>query len=355
MNRAVSTVYNAAASALAPLLRLMDAETAHRLAIRALGAGLVGTTSRQDDPALSVHAMGLTFSNPIGLAAGFDKDAEAIVPLMKLGFGFVEAGTVTPLPQVGNPHPRLFRLVKDRAVINRMGFNNAGVARYCARLETLPRLPRPLGANVGINKDGAIPERDYPALVRAVAPSVNYITINVSSPNTPGLRDLQDKRWLSDILRAVAREVPVRPPLLIKLAPDLGADVLEGIVEVAIEEGAAGLIMGNTTTDRPPGLRSGHAAQAGGLSGAPLFARSTEMLMQVSRLARGRLVLVGCGGAQTGADVLTKIKAGASLVQVYTGFAYGGPAFIPTVKRQLGEALRQEGFASVGEAVGAAL
>jgi len=248
--------------------------------------------------------------------------------------------------------------VEDRAVINRLGFNNAGLARYCERLATLPdrgcRLA-PLGANVGINKDGADPERDYPALVAAVGRYADYVTINVSSPNTPGLRDLQGEGRLRAILRAIARDVPVRPPILVKLAPDLALEGVGAIVEVAIEEGAAGLIVGNTTVSRPSDLKSRNAAQAGGLSGAPLFARSTELLAQVGRLARGRLHLVGCGGVQTGAEALAKIKAGASLVQIYTAFAYGGPALIPRIKAQLSEALRQEGFANVGQAVGAGL
>lgn len=344
-----------AVAALTPLLRLMEAEDAHRLAIRALASGLVRMPHEREDPALGVNALGLAFANPIGLAAGFDKDAEAILPLMKLGFGFVEAGTVTRLAQVGNPRPRLFRLVEDRAVINRMGFNNGGLARYCERLAALPARPCPLGANVGINKEGADPEHDYPLLVAAVGHYADYVTINVSSPNTPGLRDLQGEARLRAILRAIAREVPVRPPILVKLAPDLAADGLAAVVEVAIEEGAAGLIVGNTTTSRPLGLRSRNAAQAGGLSGAPLFSRATEVLAQAGQRAGGRLVLVGCGGVQTGADALAQIKAGASLVQIYTAFAYDGPAVVARIKRQLLEALRQEGFANVSEAVGVSL
>ncbi len=346
---------HSAVTALAPLLRLMDAEYSHRLAIRALGAGLISTHPDRDDPRLGVQAMGLSFANPIGLAAGFDKDAEAVLPLMKLGFGFVEAGTVTRLAQSGNPRPRLFRLAEDRAVINRMGFNNKGLARYCERLAALPVRPCPFGANVGINKDGADPERDYPVLVAGVGRYADYVTINVSSPNTPGLRDLQGEVRLRAILRAIARVVPVRPPILVKLAPDLAEEGLASIVEVAIEEGAAGLIIGNTTISRPPGLRSRNAAQAGGLSGAPLFSRATEVLAQVGRLARGRLHLVGCGGVQTGADALAQIKAGASLVQIYTAFAYDGPAVISRIKRQLLDALQQEGFANVEQAVGASL
>ena len=349
------TLSQAAATALMPLLRRMDAEDAHRLAIGAIGSGLLRWQATPDDPALGVRAMGLVFSNPIGLAAGFDKDAEAVLPLMKLGFGFVEAGTVTRRPQAGNPRPRLFRLIEDRAVINRMGFNNRGLEQFCERLAALPPHHFPVGANVGINKEGADPERDYPALVAAVGRYADYVTINVSSPNTPGLRDLQSEARLRGILRAIGREVPVRPPILVKLAPDLTSAALGAVVEVAVEEGAAGLIVGNTTITRPANLRSRNAAQAGGLSGAPLLARSTAVLAEVGRLAHGRLLLVGCGGVRTGADVLAKIKAGARLVQVYTEFAYEGPALLPRIKRELGEALRREGFGCVGDAVGADL
>ncbi len=348
-------VPEAALSALTPALRLLDAETAHGLALRALAAGLVRVPQTRDDPALAVRTLGRLFPNPIGLAAGFDKDAVAVLPLMRLGFGFVEAGTVTPLPQDGNPKPRLFRLEKDRAVINRMGFNNAGLDAYCARLAALPPRPCPFGANIGINKEGADPERDYPALAAAVGRFADYITINVSSPNTPGLRDLQGETRLRAILRAIVAEVPVRPPLLVKLAPDLADAGLEAVVQTAVEAGAAGLIISNTTIARPPGLSGRNALQAGGLSGAPLFARSTDMLARAARLAQGRLALIGCGGVQTGAEALAKIKAGASLVQVYTAFAYAGPALIPRLKRELRAALRQEGFASVTDAIGAAL
>jgi dihydroorotate dehydrogenase len=331
---------------------MLDAETAHHLTLRALNLGLVTVPAARDDTALQVRALGCLFPNPIGLAAGFDKNAEAALPLMRLGFGFVEAGTVTPRPQPGNPRPRLFRLPHDRAVINRMGFNNAGVTAYVARLASLPPRPCPLGANVGINKDGADPERDYPALVAAVSPFADYVVVNVSSPNTPGLRDLQGEARLCAILQAIAAQVPVRPPILVKIAPDLSDAGLEAVVETAVSTGAAGLIIGNTTIARPPGLTGPNARQAGGLSGAPLFARSTDMLARASRLAAGRLVLIGCGGVRTGADILAKVRAGASLVQLYTEFAYAGPALIPRLKIELLAALQREGFASVAEAVG---
>jgi dihydroorotate dehydrogenase len=341
-------------SAIMPLTRLVDAETAHGLGMRALRLGLAGADATRDDPALQMRTLGRLFANPIGLAAGFDKNAEAVLPLMRLGFGFLEAGTVTPRPQAGNPRPRLFRLTRDRAVINRMGFNNAGLDAFLDRLAAFPPRPCPFGANVGINKDGADPERDYPALVAAVAPFADYVTINVSSPNTPGLRDLQGEARLRAILQAVTAQVPLHPPLLVKVAPDLSDAGLEAVVEAAANAGAAGLIVGNTTIARPAGLSGPNTQQAGGLSGAPLFARSTEMLGRAYRASGGRLTLVGCGGVRTGADVLAKLKAGASLVQLYTEFVYAGPALIPRLKQELLAALRAEGFASAAQAVGTA-
>jgi dihydroorotate dehydrogenase len=345
---------HAAVSALTPALRLLDAETAHGLALNALRSGLVRAASGRDDPALQVRALGCLFPNPIGLAAGFDKNAIAVLPLMRLGFGYVEAGTVTPKAQQGNPRPRLFRLPRQHAVINRMGFNNAGLAAFCARLAALTARPCPLGANIGINKDGADPERDYPALVAAVTPYADYITLNVSSPNTPGLRDLQGEARLTAILRAVRATVPVHPPLLVKLAPDLSDAGLEAVVEAALAHNVAGLIVSNTTIARPATLDGPNAKQAGGLSGAPLFARSTEMLARAWHLSDGRMTLIGCGGIRTGGDILTKIRAGASLVQLYTAFAYAGPALIARLKQELMLALRADGFDSVAAAVGTA-
>jgi dihydroorotate dehydrogenase len=343
----------AIASALLPLMRRLDAERAHGLALHALRLGLIGQSRAPDDPALAVSVLGRNFANPIGLAAGFDKGAVAADALMRLGFGFVETGTVTPLPQPGNPKPRLFRLEQDRAAINRLGFNNAGLAAYLAELAALSHRPVPLGANVGINKEGADPVRDYKSLVAAVAPHVDYAVINVSSPNTPGLRDLQGEAQLRAILAAVA-EVPNRPPVLVKIAPDLSPEGLSAVVETCVALGVQGLIVGNTTITRPPGLRSSHASEAGGLSGAPLFALSNTVLARAFLSARGRLTLIGVGGIFSGADALTKIRAGASLVQLYTGFAYHGPALIPRLKADLAEALKAAGFARVQDAVGTA-
>jgi dihydroorotate dehydrogenase len=340
------------ASALLPLLRRLDPERAHELALLGLRLRLAGQDRSASDPVLEVEVLGHRFDNPIGLAAGFDKDAVAMAGLLHLGFGFVETGTVTPRPQPGNPRPRLFRLDEDGAVINRMGFNNAGIDRYLRRLAQRPPRPALIGANIGINKEDADPERDYPALIAAVAPYADYVVINVSSPNTPGLRDLQGEARLRAILRAVAERVPQRPPLLVKIAPDIGDAALAVLVETCVQQGVQGLIVSNTTTSRPAGLRSPHAREAGGLSGEPLFRISTRLLARAFLLAKGRLVLIGVGGVSSGEQALTKIRAGASLVQLYTGFAYAGPALIPKLKRELAAALRGAGFTRVPDAVG---
>ena len=341
-------------SRIAPLLRLLDAERAHRLAVLALRLGLAGRDGRPDDKALRVRAFGLEFGNPIGLAAGFDKDAAAVRGLRRLGFGAIETGTVTPRPQTGNPQPRVFRLEQDRAVINRYGMNGQGLEAYVKRLAAVPRGLVPVGANVGVNKEGADPERDYPALVAAVAPWVDYVVINVSSPNTPGLRDLQGEARLRAILAAVQDQVPRRPPLLVKVAPDLPHDGLASVIEAAVAHDVQGLIVANTTIARPDTLRSVHRQQAGGLSGPALMGPSTRMLADAYRLAAGRLALVGCGGVSSGADVLEKIRAGARLVQLYTAFAYEGPALIPRLKQELLAAMRIQGFTSIEAAVGTA-
>ena len=343
---------NGIATAMMPLLRRMDAERAHELALYALRHGLVRRAPKDDAPALAIDVLGQHFINPIGLAAGFDKNAVALPALMRLGFGFIEAGSVTPRPQAGNPRPRLFRLEPDQAVINRMGFNNDGIEAYVAHLARRPRNTVVLGANVGINKNGAEPERDYPALVRAVAPHADYVVINVSSPNTPGLRDLQSEARLQAILRAVRASVLENPPLLVKIAPDLGDEALASIVETCVAEGVQGLIVSNTTITRPPDLRSPVAHEVGGLSGAPLLRLSTAVLARAFLLARGRLVLIGAGGVSTGEHALMKIRAGASLVQLYTSFAYAGPALIPRLKRQLLASMHSLGFARVQDAVG---
>ncbi len=344
----------ALATALTPLLRRMEAERAHRLAITALRLGLAGHDRTPDDPALAIEAFGLHFTNPIGLAAGFDKDAAAIRPLRRLGFGLIEVGTVTPRPQAGNPVPRVFRLPEDGAVINRYGLNNRGITPFVRNLARMRGGGGPVGANVGPNKEGADPVRDYAALIAAVTPHADYVVINVSSPNTPGLRDLQGPAQLRAILDAIAG-LPRRPPLLVKIAPDQAPGALEGVVAACVEGGADGMIVGNTTVARPDTLRGAARHEGGGLSGAPLRDASTAILRDTARLAAGRLVLVGCGGVATGADALDKLMAGATLVQLYTAFSSGGPAVIGRIKRELAAALRARGFASVRDAVGAGL
>jgi dihydroorotate dehydrogenase len=334
-----------------PLLRRMDAERAHELAMWALRFGWTGRAPA-DDARLAVRVLGLAFPNPIGLAAGFDKNAIALPGLMRLGFGCIETGTVTLLPQPGNPRPRIFRLAEDGAIINRMGFNNDGVMALAGRLAgTAHRVP--IGVNVGLNRQGAVARRDFPALVAAVAPYADYVVVNVSSPNTPGLRDLQAAERLGEILHAIGRAVPEHPPLLVKLAPDLAGDDLPAIVATCVSAGIAGLVVSNTTIARPPGLHGRNVSQAGGLSGTPLFAPSTAMLARVARLAAGRLVLIGVGGVASGREVLAKLRAGASLVQLYTGFTLHGPALIPRIKRELLAALAEDGFADVQAAIGA--
>jgi len=338
-------------SAALPLLRRLDPERAHIWALQALAWGLAPVATQSDHPALGVTAFGRRFSNPIGLAAGFDKNAAAGRAILRLGFGFVETGSVTPRPQPGNPRPRIFRLTEDRGIINRLGFNNLGLAVYVRNLARLSDRTIPLGANVGINKEGADPVRDYPALIQAVSPLVDYAVINVSSPNTPGLRDLQSEAQLRSILLAVGK-VAGRPPILVKIAPDLSRDGLAAVVETCVEQGVQGLIVGNTTISRPPGLQSPHAREAGGLSGLPLQPLSNIMLARAFLLACGRLVIIGTGGVFTGRDALTKIQAGASLVQLYTSFAYHGPALIPRLKTELLSAMREARFETVRDAVG---
>ena len=332
-----------------PVMRRLDPETAHNLSLRALSLGFAGRDSTPDDPILATPAFGRVLPNPIGLAAWFDKNAVALNVLARLGFGFVEAGTVTPRPQPGNPKPRLFRLPEDKAVINRMGFNNAGIEVFLGNLKQADRTRIALGANVGINKEGADPERDYPALVAAVSPFADYVTINISSPNTPGLRDLQGEARLAGILGAIATDKPV----YVKIAPDLSEEGLDAVVNVCIAQRVTGLIVSNTTLARPDSLRGRHKSEAGGLSGAPLLAKSTEMLARAYQLAAGRLALIGVGGIFEPEDVLAKILAGASLVQVYSGFAYQGPAMLPRLKTGLAALLRARGFSSVTAAVGA--
>jgi dihydroorotate dehydrogenase len=341
-----------------PLLRLIEPETAHRLSVAALKAGLVPSPKRFEDPILEVDLCGLTVPNPVGLAAGFDKDAEVADRMLAQGFGFVEVGTVTPRPQGGNPRPRLFRLEADRAVINRFGFNNQGLEAVGRRLAERRRLGRPgiVGANVGPNRDSPDPVADCAAGVGAFAGLADYLVINVSSPNTPGLRDLQGRRALEGLLAAAlaarAETGAAAPPLLVKIAPDLASENLRDIAEVALAAGIDGLIATNTTVERPAGLVGRHRDETGGLSGRPLFEPSTAVLADLYRLTEGRLPLIGVGGISSGADAYAKIRAGASLVQLYTALVYEGPRLVGRINRDLAGRLRADGFSSVAEAVG---
>ncbi len=338
-------------------LARLEPETAHGLTVAALAAGLGPGRAAPADPILATSLAGMALPHPIGLAAGFDKNARAHRALIAAGFGFVECGTVTPRPQAGNPRPRLFRLAADRAVINRMGFNNVGLEAFAAGLS---RRRGVVGANVGANKDSIDRAGDYVAGLRRLWPLADYFTLNVSSPNTPGLRTLQSRGPLDDLLGAVSRARRAlaggpagQRPLFLKVAPDLNeAEVLD-IVDAAVAFGLDGLIVANTTLARPPGLSGPDAGQAGGLSGAPLFDASTRLLARFHEAAAGRLVLIGAGGVGSGAQAYAKIRAGASAVQLYTALVYEGPGLVARIVADLAARLRADGFARVGDAVGA--
>ena len=343
-----------------PLLRLLDPEDAHRLTLAALKAGL-GPRARADaHPSLHTTIAGLALPNPIGLAAGFDKNAEAPGAMLRAGFGFVECGTTTPRAQAGNPRPRLFRLTPDRAVINRMGFNNDGLEAFAAGLSARPR-GGVVGANVGANKDSDDRVRDYVLGLRRLWPLADYFTLNVSSPNTPGLRDLQARSALEDLLGAVAEAragLTAGPggarPVFLKVAPDLGEGAVGDIVEAALAFGLDGLIVSNTTVARAEGLRSRHRGEAGGLSGAPLFAPSTRLLAQFHAAADGRLALIGVGGVGSAREAYAKIRAGASAIQLYSALALRGPGLIGELAAGLADLLRADGFSSLAQAIGTA-
>src|SRR5882672_5322858 len=313
-----------------PLLRAMDPEDAHGLALRALKLAPLPRPVPDDDQ-LSVRAFGLTFPNPVGLAAGFDKHAEVADPLLRVGFGFVEVGTVTPRAQTGNPRPRLFRLNNDEGVINRFGFNSQGEAAVLARLAARAERGGIVGLNIGANKITEDRGADYVRLIEAFAPVVSYFAVNISSPNTPGLRDLQQTAALDDLLaRALAARdrVSLRSgptPVLLKIAPDLSLTELDDVVAVARRRGVDGMIVSNTTTKRPPGLREiEKAREAGGLSGKPLFVRATRMLAETYVRAENAFPLIGVGGIDSGETALAKIRAGASVVQLYSALVFHG-------------------------------
>lgn len=355
-------------SKLTPLLFKIPPETAHRLTIQVLRfmPGFLfpksATALPARHPTLRSVLWGRNFPNPVGLAAGFDKNAEAVNGLFHLGFGFVEVGTVTVKPQEGNPRPRVFRCPEHNAVINRMGFPNGGVARFKDNLQKfLGKKPRPigvLGLNIGMNKDQTDPAKDYTALVRSLAPMADYLTINISSPNTPGLRNLQEKEPLTELLTAVLAERAAScgdhpPPLLLKLAPDLTDAQLDDIAGVLLALKIDGVILTNTTLSRPEALPANFAEQKGGLSGAPLTDLSTAIIRRFYAITKGQIPIIGVGGISSAADAYAKIRAGASLVQVYSGLIFQGPTLPAMINAGLMELLQRDGFSHISEAVGA--
>ncbi|MDO8839001.1 MAG: quinone-dependent dihydroorotate dehydrogenase [Parvibaculum sp.] len=335
-----------------PAMSLLDPETAHALTLRALRLGLGPRTREADPVSLATDILGMHFENPLGIAAGFDKNGEVPDAMLAMGMGFAEVGTVTPLPQAGNPRPRIFRLPVHRAVINRLGFNNEGHAALKKRLEARRKRPGIVGVNIGANKDAADRIADYEAGIRAFEGLASYFTVNISSPNTPGLRALQNRAELENLIARVLAARRGKTPVLLKIAPDLGPEELADIAEVALAQGLDGLIVSNTTIMRE-GLVSGlHAQETGGLSGAPLFAMSTAVLADMYRLTAGRLPLIGVGGISNGHDAYMKIRAGASLLQLYSALTFEGPGLIARLKRELAAHLAADGFAHLKDAVG---
>ncbi|WP_299376932.1 quinone-dependent dihydroorotate dehydrogenase [uncultured Kiloniella sp.] len=343
-----------------PCIRLLPAETAHNFTLWCLKHGLAPSQKLLDDPILKTSVWGLQFSNPLGLAAGFDKNVEAVEPMLGQGLGFTEVGSITPLAQPGNPKPRVFRLSDDKAVINRMGFNNGGMDAAEKRLIQLrkKKLSGLLGVNLGKNKATEVALEDYQKGARKLAGYADYMVINVSSPNTPGLRALQGRDELEvlisgvqDVLASTLGEKA--PPLVLKIAPDLTEEDKQDIAAVALDLALDGLTVTNTTIERPESLKSEHRTEVGGLSGAPLFEPSTNVLRDMYRLTEGKIPLIGVGGIANGEQAYAKIKAGASLVQLYSALVYGGPPLISQILKELIVLLRQDGFGSVAEAVGA--
>jgi len=336
-------------SLLRPLIFAIDAERAHRLTLTALR--LRGPRRAPKRSPLAITVAGLKFPNPVGLAPGFDKNAEVFRQIFGLGFGFVEVGTLTPKPQEGNPRPRLFRLVEDRAVINRMGFNNDGQAHALGRLRRRRRRGI-VGVNIGANKESANRIADYVTGVNAMAATADYLTINISSPNTPGLRDLQDKGALTALLAAIKEARGAKgPPLFLKVAPDLEPDDIDDIAKAALDHGLDGLIVSNTTVSRPP-LLSALRGEIGGLSGAPLNTLALQRLRDFRKATGGAIPLIGVGGIESGLDAYERIRAGASLVQIYTALIYRGPGLVRTILREMQQYLDADGFDTLAEAIG---
>lgn len=347
---------------LRPLLFRLDPETAHHLTLKLMKAGFVPPVQTLSDPALEVTLWGHRFPNPLGLAAGFDKNAEVIGPAFSLGFGFVEAGTVTPKPQHGNDRPRIFRSAGDNAVINRMGFPNSGMNAFKANVESfLSRKPRPpgvLGINIGMNKNQSEPARDYAVLIQMLGPMADYLTVNISSPNTPGLRDLQSREPLLELLGVIKDERRKAcgqhvPPLLVKLAPDLSEAQQDELAKAVLEAEIDGLVLTNTTLDRPAHLPADFTAQKGGLSGAPLTDKALAVTRNFYRLTGGKIPLVGVGGISSGRDAYRRIRAGASLVQIYSILVFKGPHVAYSINRELLDLLKADGFTHISQAVGA--
>jgi dihydroorotate dehydrogenase len=336
---------------LRPLIFALDPETAHGVTLAALRTGLV-PAAPADDPILRTTVAGLDLPNPVGLAAGFDKDVMVPDAMLRLGFGFVECGSVTPRPQGGNPRPRLFRLADDAAVINRMGFNNLGLEHAVVRLKARAGRPGIIGINLGANKDADDRTADYVTGMRAAAALASYVTVNISSPNTPGLRALQDGAALTDLVaRVVEARGRIAVPIFVKVAPDLESADFDTIARIAIDGGIDGLIVSNTTISRPL-LRSADAGETGGLSGAPLAPLAMAALQGFAAATGGTLPLIAAGGIGSGAEAYARIRAGASAVQLYSALVYEGPGLVRRIKADLAALLRQDGFASVGEAVG---
>ena len=335
-----------------PALFTLDAETAHGLSIAALKS--VPLPRIRIDPALRTTVAGIDFPGPLGAAPGYDKNGEVPDALLRLGFGFAEVGTVTPLAQAGNPKPRLFRLAEDRAVINRMGFNNAGAEAMLARLEARRGRNGVIGVNIGANKDSPDRIADYARLARIMAPVATYLTVNISSPNTPGLRALQDEGALAALLDAVLEaRGEVGPPVFLKLAPDLEPADIDAICRIAIERGLGALIVSNTTITRPA-LRSRHAGETGGLSGEPLRDLAHQRLRDFRSASGGAIALVGVGGIATAEDAWARIRAGASLVQLYSAMVYEGPGLAKRINAGLLALMKRDGFSTIAEAVGSA-
>lgn len=337
---------------LRPALFLADAENAHNLSLAALKIAPLPPVGRCSTR-LRQQVAGLDFPNPVGLAPGYDKNAEVPLEILRLGFGFTEVGTLTPLPQAGNPRPRLFRLAEDNAVINRMGFNNAGQAEAMVRLGNLTRDKGagPIGINIGANKDSEDRIADYITGVRNMEPYADYLTINISSPNTPGLRALQDKAALDDLLARAMAARQQDMPVFLKVAPDLEPADIDDIVDVSIKRGIAALIVSNTTISRPE-LKSRHAGESGGLSGAPLRDLAQQRLVDFRKASGGGIPLVGVGGISSARDAYARIRAGASLVQVYSALVYEGPGLARRINKGLARLLERDGFANIADAVG---